>query len=208
MLPVNLAKFDTDGNPCSRYKGKMPQQKHASKSQQFQDPIPDAGVNGYKPYREALLKNQTRHNPSIDVSVPDDADFDAIQWKRPRIESRGEDPFDLHQFIDGSLPPIISSSNPLLVHNPCEITRPTPLPDLNSQLNSSHLDEAVFSSSCGSSHDSGEQTDMGGRIRNEISLEEVEATIKMGKELGVNLDNLEELVTSMIEGELESDMVQ
>ncbi|KAI3816238.1 hypothetical protein L1987_15931 [Smallanthus sonchifolius] len=67
--------------------------------------------------------------------------------------------------------------------------------NLNSQLVSSPLEELGISSSDGCFHTPGEQMAECGDIRiDNICLAEVEATIKIGKELGANLDNFQELV--------------
>ncbi|KAI3812362.1 hypothetical protein L1987_17069 [Smallanthus sonchifolius] len=77
----------------------------------------------------------------------------------------------------------------------CESSRPSPFPDLNSQILRSPQDE----------HGNSELVGVGGgnRIDN-IRSTEVGETINMGKELGVNLENLEELVRTVIEGEMET----
>ncbi|KAI3803808.1 hypothetical protein L1987_31970 [Smallanthus sonchifolius] len=87
--------------------------------------------------------------------------------------------------------------------------RTDPLPDLNSILSSSSLAEPeklisdeVVPNTC-------EQLDaeMGNRSDHSCAPE-VEATLNMGKELGVNLANLDVLVRSVIEGEMVTNMVQ
>ncbi|KAI3812056.1 hypothetical protein L1987_16759 [Smallanthus sonchifolius] len=156
-----------------------------------------AWQGGERPWQE------TRHNPSIDVPVLDDVDFDAIQWYG--LSAVGK----LTDF--NQLCCLQNSFNKAGVNT---------LRMRAKRISTAKPGWGVWSRVHGESEQLGFRLAVvapmtptnrwiwGGRIWNEISLEELEATIKMGKELGEKLDNLEELVTSVIEGELESDMVQ
>ncbi|KAI3828127.1 hypothetical protein L1987_02224 [Smallanthus sonchifolius] len=57
--------------------------------------------------------------------------------------------------------------------------------------------------------DTCEQEVASGRTQEvQIEPDEVEATIMMGKELGINSDNFEEMVRRVIEGEMETEVLQ
>ncbi|KAI3682503.1 hypothetical protein L1987_82531 [Smallanthus sonchifolius] len=122
-----------------------------------------------------------------------------ISRKRQRLDSRMEDPFDLDRFIGGA-PGLATQKNISGNTIPVgESSRFHPLPDLNSQIIRPPQDEQ------------GNSDQVGGGGRNWIGggrSAEVDATINMGKELGANLINLEELVRTVIEGEMETEMVQ
>ncbi|KAI3808598.1 hypothetical protein L1987_24553 [Smallanthus sonchifolius] len=124
--------------------------------------------------------------------------------KRPRTDSLDGDPFDIDRFIGGAHiqnNPIMSPFHP---SNTGESSRPPSLPDLNSQLNSSQSEgsgEHIPDTSDRLVVDTGIKSDS--RVPCEI-----EATIAMGKELGVNLENFEDIVCKVIEGERVLDVVQ
>ncbi|KAI3821231.1 hypothetical protein L1987_08792 [Smallanthus sonchifolius] len=111
-----------------------------------------------------------------------------ISRKRQRLDSRMEDPFDLDRFIGGA-PGLATQKNISGNTIPVgESSRFHPLPDLNSQIIRPPQDEQ------------GNSDQVGGGGRNWIGggrSAEVDATINMGKELGANLINLEELETQL-----------
>ncbi|KAI3807256.1 hypothetical protein L1987_23181 [Smallanthus sonchifolius] len=155
------------------------------------------------------MRNKPNLDPMLEVMVPDDADYDAIQWydlsaKRPRVE----DPFDIDRFI-GEVPvPSIPNSNPMLQTINGEPSRPCPFPDLNSQLLGTPSEGSRNSISGEHIPESCKQLKSCEGNRKNQMYTEVEATINMGKELGVNLVNMEEMVRTVIAGEMETDMVQ
>ncbi|KAI3682516.1 hypothetical protein L1987_82553 [Smallanthus sonchifolius] len=75
-LMVNLAKFDRDGMPSSRVKANPPQQTYARPPHQYQEPNGSIRGKGNYTYRDALIRNQYS---SLEVSVPEDADYDVVQ---------------------------------------------------------------------------------------------------------------------------------
>ncbi|KAI3793987.1 hypothetical protein L1987_36611 [Smallanthus sonchifolius] len=120
--------------------------------------------------------------------------------KRPRMDVMGSDPFDIDRFINGPSS-LTSPAHPRVIG---VSSGPSSLPDLNSNI--------IISQSEGSGEhipDSCAQLmkDAGLASDSRVS-DEIEATIEMGKELGVNLDNFEDLVRKTIEGELVKDVAQ
>ncbi|KAI3732039.1 hypothetical protein L1987_63236 [Smallanthus sonchifolius] len=122
--------------------------------------------------------------------------------KRPRTDSLDSDPYDIDRFI-GDPHLLANSSRPCIITGNCN-PPPPPIPDLNSHLNTSQ------------SEGSGEHIpDTWDRLDSDPILDpdsrisaEIEATIHMGNELGINLANFEDMVRTVIEGERENEVVQ
>ncbi|KAI3805487.1 hypothetical protein L1987_27913 [Smallanthus sonchifolius] len=128
-----------------------------------------------------------------------------VSRKIPRLDSRVEESCDIDRFIEGPPLPVIHITNPMNKNTAGDFTRPSPFPDQNSQLLSKPLEEYGNSLSNGSIPDACEQlVECGGNQNDNRRPAEVDATINTGKEFGVNLDNLEELVRTVIEGEMET----
>ncbi|KAI3695632.1 hypothetical protein L1987_78631 [Smallanthus sonchifolius] len=137
-----------------------------------------SGGKGNMSYREVLLRS---HEPAMVVEVPEDADYDVIEWYDKSVAGKLID-FNqlccLHQsvikFREGML-----------------------LDEGGESINGNHIP------------DSYEQSEEKRRNQEDQGVpNEVEATLKMGKELGVNFDNLEEMVRNVIEGELVTEGIQ
>ncbi|KAI3805600.1 hypothetical protein L1987_28125 [Smallanthus sonchifolius] len=81
------------------------------------------------------------------------------------------------------------------------VCNPNPLPDLNSQV-SSMKSEGVRGLESGEGiPDSYDQSEMGMTNHEGRSMHsEIEATIEMGKELGVNINTMEDMIRMVIEG--------
>ncbi|KAI3814633.1 hypothetical protein L1987_14275 [Smallanthus sonchifolius] len=107
-----------------------------------------------------------------------------------------EDPFDLDRFIDG--PDDNSNFSSTCQGSLGPLPRPPPLPDLNTFTggNSSKAtgESPPLNSNAGLDRSTGNNGDT-------VISDEIEATIRMGKELGVNMENMDELVRKVIEGE-------
>ncbi|KAI3773846.1 hypothetical protein L1987_48383 [Smallanthus sonchifolius] len=81
--------------------------------------------------------------------------------------------------------------------------RLSPFPDLNSSMSGSSSEASGDWVSGGFIPDTNDPSTRNTRSTDELRTpNEVEATISMGKKWGVNLDNLEELVREVIDGEM------
>ncbi|KAI3675496.1 hypothetical protein L1987_85086 [Smallanthus sonchifolius] len=130
-----------------------------------------------------------------------------VPGDRPRmhgegLQNHGDSVEQIMKFLPR--PTAIDTSNNIPWNIISEIvpSRPSHFPDLNSQIQRLPQDEQ---GNCEMVDVSGAR---GGDRIHGIRSSEVGETINMGKELGVNLENFEELVRSVIEGEMETKLGQ
>ncbi|KAI3695503.1 hypothetical protein L1987_78500 [Smallanthus sonchifolius] len=220
-LSVNLAKFDRGGNPCGRDKGKNPHQNHAAIEVKVHDNADFDAVQWLQVEEEEwcpgwLSKPEKTHDVNLNLGSPGEEDHESpeqneveqpnlVEGHRSRVHG------NVSKYVGGSMKEVMVALPPRRKARlkSGEPTRVSPLHDLNLQVLSSHQADVEIPSRSGSSQSSGNQAAEGVGIRNEnCCLEKEEETIKMGKDLGVNLENMEDFVVSVIEREMESNMVQ
>ncbi|KAI3809459.1 hypothetical protein L1987_25435 [Smallanthus sonchifolius] len=108
------------------------------------------------------------------------------------------DPFDIDRCIGGVPNPPIPTPNPLHSNNTGDCNTLNPFPGLNSHMNNVQVEESGESIP-----DSCEQGDANRENQEDQSnRNEIAATMEMGKALRVSIDNFEEMVRSVIEGEV------
>ncbi|KAI3754179.1 hypothetical protein L1987_53957 [Smallanthus sonchifolius] len=124
-----------------------------------------------------------------------------LSRKRPRINPEFEDPFDLDRFI-------IEENIPCPIR-PVAACSPSPPQDLNSKESSVQSEDGMDMESTEGISDSYDHLEKGlEKSGGRWVQSEIDASIEMGKELGVNLNSMEDMVRLVIEGEMENSVIQ
>ncbi|KAI3815087.1 hypothetical protein L1987_14741 [Smallanthus sonchifolius] len=93
-LPVNLAKFDKEGNSNNGEERKYQETRFKSyQSNQYGNG--ELKYKGDRPYLNGVLLNNRIHQHIQDVTVPDDADYDVVQWYDKSVGRKTKDLVEL-----------------------------------------------------------------------------------------------------------------
>ncbi|KAI3799417.1 hypothetical protein L1987_34715 [Smallanthus sonchifolius] len=94
-LSVNLAKFDREGNLNNREERKYQERRFKSHQSNQYGNNGELKYKGDRPYLNAVLRNNRIHQHIQDVTVPDDADYDVVQWYDKSVLGKTKDLVEL-----------------------------------------------------------------------------------------------------------------
>ncbi|KAI3786464.1 hypothetical protein L1987_40161 [Smallanthus sonchifolius] len=151
-----------------------------------------------------IVVQDKNSSPNInDVAQRINFQFGSVSRKRPRTDKFVGDPFDLDRFINRNGPLSGTNSTAENLDNSIHLLRLSPFPDLNSSMGGSSSEASGDWVRSGFIPDTNDPSTRIKKSTDELHTpNEVESTISMGKKLGVNLDNLEEMVREVIDGEM------
>ncbi|KAI3810316.1 hypothetical protein L1987_19928 [Smallanthus sonchifolius] len=126
--------------------------------------------------------------------------------KRPRVGLSGEDPFHIDRFINASFPAVPDSSRCSMENVGGGDSNGVAIPDLNTSMEES-IRARMPDGSPNPVADRNEGYSRAGD-RAIFIRQEIEETIKLGKELGIEMENNVDQVRAAIMGELEEEVAQ